>query len=346
MKMIVEKRMNDTNMKSNKHLEVKDFDVLNIDNIKSHIYEIRGCRVMLDNDIASYFGVETKSLNRAMKRNINRFPESFCFQLDRDEYRNILRCQIGTLELGQGKYSKYQPYVYTEQGIAMLTSCLHTERAIAASIQIIQAFVEMTHYLQQSKQLIPYRELYLLTNRQEKIEADVINMKNSMVTKDDLSDLMKLFSSGMTSEEILILDGQPFKADLAYQEIYKKAHKSVIVIDDYIGIKTLHHLVIIKENIKIIIISDNKSRNLRLAQYHDFIVEYPNRNITFIKTDGRVHDRYIVLDHDTDHMKMYLCGSSSKDSGKRITTIIQISDVSEYKGMIQSLLSNSPLILN
>lgn len=150
--MIVEKRMNDTNMKSNKHLEVKDFDVLNIDNIKSHIYEIRGCRVMLDNDIASYFGVETKSLNRAMKRNINRFPESFCFQLDRDEYRNILRCQIGTLELGQGKYSKYQPYVYTEQGIA-------------ASIQIIQVFVEMTHYLQQSKQLIPYRELYLLTNR-------------------------------------------------------------------------------------------------------------------------------------------------------------------------------------
>lgn len=228
----------------------------------------------------------------------------------------------------------------------MLTSCLHTERAIAASIQIIQAFVEMTHYLQQSKQLIPYRELYLLTNRQEKIEADVINMKKSMVTEDDLSDLMKLFSSGMTSEEILILDGQPFKADLAYQEIYKKAHKSVIVIDDYIGIKTLHHLVIIKENIKIIIISDNKSRNLRLAQYHDFTVEYPNRNITFIKTDGRVHDRYIVLDHDTDHMKMYLCGSSSKDSGKRITTIIQISDVSEYKGMIQSLLSNSPLILN
>lgn len=338
--------MNNTNMISDKKLEIADFNIPNKDNIKSHIYDIRGCRVMLDRDIASYFGVDTKYLNRAMKRNINRFPKEFCFQLDRDEYRTILRCQIGTLELGQGKYSKYQPYVYTEQGIAMLTSCLHTERAIVASIQIIQAFVEMTHYLQQSKQLIPYHELHSLTTRQEAIEADVINIKHSMVTKNDLSDLMKLFSSDMKSEEILILDGQPFKADIAYQDIYKKAQKSIMVIDDYIGIKTLHHLAIVKEDIKIIIISDNKGRNLRLTQYNDFIIEYPNRNITFIKSDDRVHDRYIILDHDTEDMKMYLCGSSSKDSGKRITTIIKISDVSEYKEMIKSLMSNTLLLLN
>ena len=83
--------------------------------VKTQIFEIRGHRVMLDSDIAMYFGIETKALNRAMKRNIKRFPEDFCFQITRDEYRDILRCQSGTLELEKGKYSKYPPYVYTER---------------------------------------------------------------------------------------------------------------------------------------------------------------------------------------------------------------------------------------
>ena len=126
-----------------------DSELISIDanNIKRRIFTIRGKQVMLDSDLAEYFGATTGNLNRAMKRNIKRFPDNFCFQLTKTDYYEILRCQTGILELEQGKYSKYLPYVYTEQGIAMLTSVLHTERAIAASILIMEVFVEMRHFI-------------------------------------------------------------------------------------------------------------------------------------------------------------------------------------------------------
>ena len=98
------------------------FEPIDKNKVKSQIYEIRGMRVMLDKDIAVYFGVTTGNLNKAMKRNIKRFPPKFCFMLTKEEYREILRFQTGILELEQGKYSKYMPYAYTEHGISMLTS--------------------------------------------------------------------------------------------------------------------------------------------------------------------------------------------------------------------------------
>ena len=138
------------------------YESVNKEKVKAQIFDVRGYRVMLDKDIAAYFGVTTGNLNKAMKRNIKRFPKSFCFQLTREEYLKILRFQFGILELDQGQYSKYLPYVYTEQGVAMLTSALPTDRAIEASIQIIEAFVEMSHYLKQNHQLLPY--LHNLSN--------------------------------------------------------------------------------------------------------------------------------------------------------------------------------------
>ena len=117
------------------------------EDIRSMVYTVRGKQVMLDSDLAKLYGVETSALNRAMKRNQKRFPDSFCFQLEREEYYQILRCQFGTLELKQGQYAKYSPYVYTEQGVAMLTSVLHSDRAIEASIQIMMAFVEMRKFI-------------------------------------------------------------------------------------------------------------------------------------------------------------------------------------------------------
>lgn len=307
--------------------------------IRSQIFEIRGFRVMLDKDIAGYFGVETKALNKAMKRNIERFPDSFCFQITHIE---CSRCQIGTLNKGRGSNLKYLPFVYTEQGIAMLTSCLHSERAIAASIQIMEAFVEMSHYLQQSRQLMPY---HVLSSRQDVIEAEVREIRSCMVTKNDLPDLMELFDDGLNNEEILILNGQPFKADLAYQEIFAKARKSVVVIDDYIGIKTLYHLAKVKQNISVTIITDNKAKALTLSEYSDYLKEYPKKMISFVRSSDKIHDRYIVLDHDTDKMKIYHCGASIKDGGNRITTIMRINDVSQYRQMIKTLLSNPVLKL-
>lgn len=326
--------------------EITIYEPIDKEKVKAQILEIRGYRVMLDSDIAMYFCVETKALNRAMKRNIKRFPEDFCFQLMREEYRGILRCQSGTLELEQGKYSKYPPYVYTESGVAMLTSTLHTDRAIEASVQIIKAFVEMSHYIRQNRQLLPYDELKALELRHYQLSDRVQNIEENMLTRAALSDLMRLFDSDIKSEEILILNGEPFKADAAFQKIYKKAKKSIIMVDDYLGVKALRHLTHAKTGIDITIISDNKGYSpLRLSEYTDFQTEYPGMQIKFIKTQNKVHDRFIILDYGTKSMKIYLCGSSSKDSGNKITAIIEVNETDVYKDCVKNLLKNPVLAL-
>ena len=326
--------------------ELTIFEPIDKNKVKTQIYEIRGMRVMLDKDIAAYFGVDTGAMNRAMKRNIKRFPQEFCFQITRDEYHEILRCQTGILELEQGKYSKYLPYVYTEHGVSMLTSVLHTDRAIEAGIIIVKVFVEVAHYIRQNTPLIPYEELKLLQHKQEQLSERVQNVEENMVSKDELSDFMKLFDTGIDSEEILILDGEPFQADLAYQKIYEKAEKSVIVIDDYIGLKTLRHLAHAKKGVQITIISDNKGKTpLKLSEYSDFQAEYPDIKIKFITSSDKIHDRYIAVDFGRKNEKLYHCGASSKDAGRRITTIMEIKGIADYKITLESLLLNKELVL-
>ncbi|MBO4698704.1 ORF6N domain-containing protein [bacterium] len=233
-----------------KQLEIIDkkeiilLDRIDREKVKSQIYEVRGLRVMLDRDIAAYFGVETGALNRAMKRNIRRFPPEFCFQLTTEE---CSRCQIGILNSSRGSNIKYLPYAYSEHGITMLTSVLHSERAINASVLIVRVFVEVAHYILQNTPLLPYEELKLLQSRQEKLSDKIQDIEENMIKKDELSDFIKLFDTGIKNEEILILDGEPFKADLAYQKIYGTAEYSIIVIDDYLGLKTLQHLASAKK---------------------------------------------------------------------------------------------------
>ena len=327
--------------------EIILLDQIDKEKVKSQIYEVRGLRVMLDSDIAAYFGVETAALNRAMKRNIKRFPPKFCFQISREEYHEILRCQFGILELEQGKYSKYLPYVYTEHGLSMLTSVLHTDRAIEASILIMEVFVEVAHYILQNTPLLPYEELKLLQNKQEKLSDKIQDIEKNMVKKDELSDFMKLFDTGIRNDEILILDGEPFKADFAYQKIYGTAEHSIIVIDDYLGLKTLRHLASAKSGIQITIISDNKGKNpLKLTEYNDFLKEYPDVKINFIASLGRIHDRYIAIDFGRENEKLYHCGASSKDAGRKITTILEIKGIADYRTTLESLLSNRELKLN
>ena len=157
---------------------------------------------------------------------------------------------------------------------------------------------------------------------------------------------MKLFDQGIGNEEILILDGEPFKADEAYQKIYRSAKCKIAIIDDYIGTKTLHHLAHSKKSVKITIISDNAARpRLSLAEYNDFVTENPGRSIVFLQSLHRAHDRYIVLDDGTKSMKVYHCGASSKDAGNRITTITRIMDIDDYKATIRAMLNNPALVL-
>ena len=168
-----------------------------------------------------------------------------------------------------------------------------------------------------------------------------------MLTRTELSDIMKLFDSEINSEEILILNGEPFKADMAYQKIFNLAKKNIIMVDDYLGVKTLHHLSHANKNVSITIISDNNGYSpLRQTEYNDFLIEYPGRNINFIKSVNMAHDRYIVLDYSTKTMKVYHCGASSKDAGKKITTITEIKEVDIYKDTIGNLMANPSLALN
>lgn len=277
--------------------------------------------------------------------NIRRFPEDFCFQLTDDE---VLRFQIGISMRTAGKKGgrTYNPYVYTEQGVAMLTSALHTDRAIEASVQIIKAFVDMSHYIRKNQDLIPSEDLKALELKQYHLSDRVKNIEENMITRAELSDLMMLFDAESCTEEVLILNGEPFKADVAFQNIYKRAKKSIILMDDYLGLKTLRHLVHAKSGVDITIISDNKGyAPLRLTEYNDFRREYPGMQIHFVRSMNKIHDRFIVMDYGTKKEMLYLCGSSSKDSGNKITAIIEINETNVYKKCVNDLLSNPILKL-
>ncbi|SCW48315.1 ORF6N domain-containing protein [Ruminococcaceae bacterium YRB3002] len=311
--------------------------------LKERIHVIRSQRVMLDFDLDEIYGYSTKAFNQQVKNNIDRFPDDFRFQLSREEVNYILRSKNLTSSWGG---SRYLPYAFTEQGIYMLMSTLKGDLAVSQSIALVRLFKAMKDYLIENQTLLLQKNYFALVDKVEENSKEIKEMRESMVSKTDLSDFIKLFDQGLSNEEILILDGQPFKADEAYQKIYRSAKSKIMVIDDYIGTKTLHHLAHSKKNAKITIISDNAARpGLRLSEYNDYLTENPGRTITFLQSLHRSHDRYIVLDEGTKDMKVYHCGASSKDAGKRITTITRLSDIDDYKTTVRSMLGNPVLQL-
>ena len=311
--------------------------------LKDKIYTIRGQRVMLDIDLAEIYGYETKSFNRQVKRNIERFDgNDFMFQLTKEEYE-FLRCKNGTSSWGG---SRYLPYAFTEQGIYMLMTVLRGDLAVRQSKALIRLFKAMKDYLIENQSLFSQKKYYSLIEKVEQNTEEITTIHATMITKADLSDIMKLFDQRLSDEELLILDGEPFKADEAYQKIYKSAKNKIVIIDDYIVTKTLRHLAYSKKTTKITVISDNSARpKLSLSEYNDFMTENPGRTITFIQSLHRSHDRYIILDDGTKDMKVYHCGASSKDAGMRITTITRINDIDDYKPLIKAMLTNPLLIL-
>ena len=335
----------------------KNNEIMIVDeqSLRSKIYVIRGQQVMLDFDLAEIYGFTVSAFNQQVKRNERRFPDDFLFELSPEEMielsksQNVISIQTAGVKGGRSKPVK----AFTEAGVYMLMTVLKGDLAIEQSKILIRLFKSMKDYMIDNQPLISQKSYVALL---EKVEAqsaqvqknveNIANIKENMVTKADLSEFMRLFDSGIEHEEILILDGEPFKADIAYQKIYGKAKRKIIVVDDYIGVKTLNHLAHAKANAVLTIISDNKARPpLRQTEYNDFLTENPGRNITFIQSANRAHDRYIVLDEGTKDMKVYHCGASSKDAGKKITTITRLADIDDYKNTIRNLLGNPLLVL-
>ena len=337
--------------------------------LRTKIYTIRGKQVMLDFDLAEIYGYSVKAFNRQVKNNIDKFEDDFRFQITKEEYYEILRCKNCTLEsfetipvnpilrskiltLEQGRYSKYLPYAFTEQGIYMLMTVLRGDLAIKQSKILIRLFKTMKDYIIEREHLIGYDDVAHLaiqtsqnTNNIAENIKDIAKIKENMATKDDVVKIIEDFSSHEMKKDFLFLNGKSVEADLAYQQIYAEAKKTIFVIDNYISLKTLVLLKSVPKNVKITIFSDNLNHGLHKKELCDFIKEYPDINISFKTTGGIFHDRYIILDFDTKNEKIYHCGASSKDAGKRVCTISTITDKVAYNPLVDKLLKNQELVL-
>ena len=304
---------------------------LNEELIASKIYKIRGQKVMLDFELAEIYGYETKNFNRQVKNNNNKFDEDFMFQLSKEEYKEVLRCKNFTSSWGG---TRHLPYAFTEQGIYMLMTVLKGELAVKQSKALIRLFKNMKDYLIENNSLLTQKDYLNLFK--------LINNNSDRIT--ELEEDIKSFSK-LINNHYLILNGEKIEGDIAYQEIYRLANKTIYIIDDYIDVKTLQLLKSAKENIEIIILSDNKSRN---NLNHNFINDFINDtgfNILFKKNNNRFHDRYIIIDFDTENEIIFHCGASSKDAGKRITTITKIEEQHIYKELVKDILNNENLVL-
>ena len=327
-----------------------------MEHIKNMIHTIRGVKVMLDSDLAQLYGYTTKAFNQQVKNNIEKFDSDFRFQLTRDEYHEILRSKNLTLELendflrsifltSKDKRGgrQYLPFVFTEQGIYMLMTVLKGELATKQSKALIRTFKEMKDFILNSNN-IENREILQLSIQTTQNTKDIADIKNKMATKNDLSKFIENFTDNKTNE-ILIINGEYFNADIAYNNIYNTAKESIYIIDNYIGIKTLLLIKNIKENIKVCIFSDNIGKGLHQFELNDFQKQYPNIDISFYKTNGFYHDRYIIIDYKTPNENIFHCGASSKDAGKKITSINKINDKEIYHHIFDILLNNPILIL-
>ncbi len=279
------------------------------DNIKieNMIYEIRGKKVMLDSDLAMLFGYETKQLNRQVLRNINRFPENYCFQITDTEYIS-LRCQNGTLKNGRGEHRKYLPYVFTEYGITMLAGILKSEPAIKMSLRIVDIFITMKNYINTS--LIEQKYFNELT------------IKNT----EDIKLLQESFNKLNIKENNnhIFYEGQIYDAYSLLIDILSKAKKGIIIIDNYAGKKLFDIIKNINVKVKIYTENiDNISKEKYEKQYNN--LEIINTNI--------FHDRFIIIDNKV----LYHSGASFKDLGKKCFAITKMEDNNILKELLNKL---------
>ena len=295
---------------------------------------------MLDFELAKIYGYETKAFNQQVKRNITKFPDDLMFILSKDEVKGLERSQIVSSELlADGKGGRaYTPHAFTEQGIYMLMTVLKGDLATKQSLALVRAFRQMKDYIVENKDILSTNETIKLTNLVNEHSNKIAVIENK------LEIVMDNFIDPKTYKHFLIKDGEKIEADIAYQSIYRLAKYSIYIIDDYIDVKTLQLLKCIKENINVIIFTDNKGKNNLNNNFINDFKNDTNINITLKKNNNRFHDRYVILDFNTDNYMIYHCGASSKDSGNKINTITNVLEKEVYIDLIYEILNNDELI--
>ena len=275
-------------------------DQLSIDQVKSHIYSIRGTEVMLDRELAQLYGVETKVLNQAVKRNIQRFPERFMFQVSPEEW-DSLKSQIVTSNKGRGG-DRYLPYVFTEQGVTQLSTILRSKTAIEVSIRIMDAFVAMRRFLSTNAGMF---------QRIEKVEQHqmLTDKKVELVLK-----RMDELAPRVTPEQIFAT-GCVWDAWSYISDLIRSANARVVLIDNFVDDRVLTLLDKRNDAVSATIYSRYTEQfRLDLAKHNE---QY--NPITFIQLPHKSHDRFLIIDED-----VYLMGASVKDMGTSLCAITKM----------------------
>lgn len=306
--------------KTNEIVKVASASLQPLESIENLIHVIRGKQIMLDIDLARLYGVETKRLNEQVKRNIERFPEDFMFQLSKEEAESsrsqfatlnedgeLSRSQFATLN-GRGHNIKHLPYAFTENGVAMLSSVLRSQQAINVNIQIMRAFNAMRHFLASNAQVFQRLEVI------EHTQLSLVAHQEKMATHQEVTDkkfeevFRRLDDGSTTPKQAIFYDGQIFDAYKFVNERIREAKKRIVLIDNYIDETVLAMLDKRGKDVTAKVYTKNISRQLSL----DF--EKHNAQYTPIEVEqfDRAHDRFLCID-DT----VYLIGASIKDLGKK-----------------------------
>ena len=287
--------------------EVIETEEIKIENM---IYEVRGVQVMLASDVANLYHVETKVLNQTIKRNLNRFPDKFCFQLNNHEVDQLsLRSQFVTLNKSnnfRGQHFKYLPYVLTEQGIMMISGLLKSDIAVKVNIQIIDAFIKLRKYVSTSLLEQKYINDLVLKNskRIDLIEETLSNFKEK--------------------NNHIFFDGQIYDSYSIMLDILNTSKNNIIIIDNYIDKNILDILSKINKRITLI---TNKYNN---EDYNKYKEQYSNIDLVI---NNKIHDRFIIIDKNV----LYHCGASFKDLGKKCFAISKIDDDKLLNTLLENL---------
>lgn len=284
--------------------------------IQNLIYVIRDKQVMIDSDLAMLYNVETKRLNEAVKRNIERFPIYFRFQLTEEEYQYLRSHFATSKETSQKGGRRYLPFVFTEQGIAMLSAVLKSDVAIQVSIRIMNTFVEMRKHMTSTSLL--YERINTIETRQILYQEE---------TDKKLEQVFDYMEAHKEDNQKIFYAGQIFDAFSLITNLIQQANKTIILIDSYVDVATLNILAKKKADVSVILYT-LPSAKLTLQDIMNFNAQYPKLEV---KQTTAFHDRFLILDNQTG----YHIGASLKDAGKKCFAINKIEDIEILKSSLQ-----------
>ena len=314
---MADKQSDEITVQENKQLP--DIEISEV-TIKNLIYVVRGQQVMMDSDLAMLYQVETRVLNQAVKRNIARFPEKFRFQLSEEEYDDLKSQFVISSEEDESTHGgrRKLPYVFTEQGIAMLSAVLRSEPAVQVSIKIMDAFVEMRRFLASNA---------LMFERINEMEVKQLAFQKS--TEEKFDKIFHYISEHEESSQKIFFDGQIYDAFSLLVDLVSKAEKKLVLVDNYVDVGTLNILAKKKSDVEVIVYTVRRTR-LSEADVNNFNQQYPTLEV---KYTGVFHDRFLIID-DTS---AYHIGASIKDAGKKCFGISLIEDTRIVKDILERL---------